>query len=339
MSMSNFAVRRLILAALMIVVVALITLVNPVFLSVGNIMKLFQEASQTGIVALGFTLVLIAGGIDNSIGAVIAVTSMVCVNFLTKTHAPVWLFVPISLLVGAATGFVNGFFITKFKLPEFIVTLATKSILTGLALVIAVKDSMGFVQNVYIQNEAYLWFGGQEWGLVYRATFAFLILGIGTQVFMKRTRAGTNIFAVGANPTAAALTGINTAKTIIGVYMFVGVCASISAVFISSRMMTAMPELGIGSEMDVMASVILGGTSFAGGSGDIWGTMLGALFLALIKNVILKLGISPWVQPIIIGGIIVVTVMIDVLQKKVAEKLATKAKLRRLAAEAGQAAA
>jgi len=95
--------------------------------------------------------------------------------------------------------------------------------------------------------------------------------------------------------------------------------------------MTAMPELGIGSEMDVIASVVIGGTAFSGGSGDIWGTMLGAIFLALIKNGILKLGISPWVQPIVIGGIIVVTVIIDVWQKKLSEKLATRAKLRRLA--------
>ncbi len=337
--MSRFVVRRIILVGLMALIIVLISLMNPVFLSVGNIMKLFQEASQTGIIALGFTLVMIIGGIDNSIGAVVAVTSMVCINFLTKTQLPVWVFVPISLLVGAITGFFNGFFITKFKLPEFIVTLATKSILSGIALVIAVKDSMGFVRNVYIQNESYIWIGAQAWGLVYRATFAFLILGIATQFFMKHTRTGTNIFATGANPTAASLTGINTKKTIIGVYMFTGICASISAVFISSRMMTAMPELGLGSEMDVMASVVLGGTSFTGGSGDIWGTMLGSLFLALIKNVILKLGISPWVQPIIIGGIIVVTVIIDVSQKKLADKLATKAKLRRLAAETGQAAA
>jgi len=323
----------------MVVIVIMITLVNPVFLSTGNIMKLFQEASQTGIVAVGFTLVMITGGIDMSIGAVIAVTSMVCVNFLSYTHLPVWVFVPISLLVGVLTGLFNGWFITRFRLPEFIVTLASKSILTGTALVIAVKDSMGFVQNVYIQNEAYLWFGGQSFGLVYRATFAFLILGVATQLFMKMTRSGTNIFASGANPQAASLSGINTSKTVIGVYMFSGLCASIAAVFISSRMMTAMHELGIGSEMDVIAAVVLGGTSFSGGFGDIWGTMLGAFFMALIKNVILKMGISPWVQPIVIGGIIVITVIVDVSQKKLADKLATKAKLRKLTAESGQAAA
>jgi ribose/xylose/arabinose/galactoside ABC-type transport system permease subunit len=264
---------------------------------------------------------------------------MVGINFLSYTKIPVILFLPMTLLVGALAGLVNGFFITKFKLPEFIVTLATKGMLAGLALVIAVKDSLGFVQNVYIQDETYLWFGGQTVGGIYRTTVAFVILGVATQLFLKNTKTGTNIYATGANPVAARLTGINTQKTVLGVYVFAGVCASIAAVFISARMMTAMPELGLGSEMDVIASVVIGGTPFTGGIGDIWGTMLGSLFLALIKSGILKLGISPWIQPIVIGGIIVVVVIVDVWQKKVSEKLSTQAKLRKIAASAGSSAA
>ena len=335
--MPHHVARRLILVGLMIAISLLITAINPLFLSWGNITKLLQEASQTGIVAVGFTFVMIIAGMDMSIGAVIAVTSMVCVNLLTYTKVPVPILVTISLLVGALTGLVNGLFITKFKLPEFIVTLATRSILMGIALVIAVKDSLGFVQNVYIQNDAYLWFGSQGAFGIYRTTVAFILLAVGAQVFLRHTRTGTNVYATGANPSAARLTGIDTEKTTIGVYVFSGVCASIAAIFISSRMMTAMPELGIGSEMDVIASVVLGGTAFSGGVGDVWGTMLGSLFLALIKNGILKTGISPWFQPIAIGGIIVVTVIIDVWQKRMSERRAAKAKLRRLAAEAAAA--
>ncbi len=337
--MSSHAIRRIILIGLMLVISALLTSFNPVFLTMPNLMKLLQEASQTGIVAIGFTLVMITAGIDMSIGGIIAVTAMVSINFLSYTKIPVPLFIPLTLLVGALAGLFNGYFITRFKLPEFIVTLATKGILSGLALVIAVKDSLGFVQNVYIQNETYLWFGTQGFGGVYRTTIAFVILGVATQVFLKSTKTGTNIYATGANPVAAKLTGINTQKTVLGVYVFAGVCASIAAIFISSRMMTAMPELGLGSEMDVIASVVIGGTPFTGGVGDIWGTMLGSVFLALIKNGILKLGISPWIQPIVIGGIIVVTVIADVWQKKIAEKMATRAKLRKIEAAACKTAA
>ena len=337
--MSHHAVRRLILVGLMLALSALITVINPVFLSSGNLLKLLQEAAQTGIVAVGFTFVMITAGIDMSIGGVVAVTSMVCINFLHYTKVPIPVLVFLSLFVGALTGLVNGFFITKYKLPEFIVTLATRSILAGLALVIAVKDSLGFVQNVYIQNDSYLWFGTSGLFGIYRTTVAFLILGVGAQIFLKHTRTGTNIYATGANPTAARLTGIDTDRTTIGVYMFSGICASLAAVFISSRMMTAMPELGLGSEMDVIASVVIGGTAFSGGVGDVWGTMLGSLFLALIKNGILKTGISPWIQPIAIGGIIVVTVIVDVWQKRLREHLEARAKLKRLSAERGRDAA
>lgn len=337
--MSGQVVRRLVLVSLMIVISALIALANPFFLTSDNLVKLLQEASQTGIMAIGFTLVMITAGIDMSIGAIVAVTAMVSINFISYTKLPVPLFVPITLFVGVVVGYFNGFLITKFKLPEFIVTLGTKSILSGIALVIAVKDSMGFVQNVYIQDESYLWFGSQTFGGIYRTTIAFVILGVITQLFLKNTRTGTNIYASGANPVAARLSGINTDRVVRGVYVFSGFCASVAAIFISSRMMTAMPELGLGQEMDVIASVVIGGTSFNGGSGDVWGSMLGAIFLALVKNGILKIGISPWVQPIVIGGIIVTTVIIDVTQKNLSERHATKSKLKKLAeTSAGSAA-
>lgn len=328
--MSSQVLRRFILIGLMVVIAIVLTAMNPVFLTAGNINKMFQEAAQIGIVAIGFTLIMITGGIDMSVGGIIALTAMVSINFISHTNIPVVLFVPVTLLVGAVTGLINGVFISRFKLPAFIVTLATKGMLSGLALVFAVKDNLGFVQNVYINNDIYLWFGSSTVGGIYRTAIAFLLLGIGTQFFLKNTKAGTNIYASGANPTAATLTGIDVEKTTIGVYVFAGVCASIAAIFISSRMMTAMPELGLGMEMDVIASVVIGGTSFNGGSGDIWGTVLGSIFLALIKNGILKLGMSPWIQPIVIGGVIIVTVIIDVTQKHIAETLAAKAKLKRI---------
>ena len=263
-----------------------------------------------------------------SIGAVIAITSMVCVNFISYTQLPAYIYIPIALAIGCAIGGINGFFITHFKLPEFIVTLATRGILAGLALIVAVKDEQGFVKNVFIEDPVFLSFG-ETIGPVYIVTIVFIVLAIATQFFMKRTRAGTNIYASGANPTAARLSGINVDRTLIGVYMFSGFCAALSAIFLSARMMTAMPEFGIGNELDVIASVVIGGTPFTGGIGDIWGTILGTLFIALIKNGILKLGLSPYIQPIVIGGIIILTVVVDVWYKLHAEKKATQAARRK----------
>ena len=326
--MSVSAIRRLILAGLLILIGIALSIANPTFFKLDNLMTLLQEASLTGIVAIGFTLVLITAGIDMSIGAVIAITSMICVNFISYTQLPAYIYIPIALAVGCAIGWVNGFFITHFKLPEFIVTLATRGILAGLALIIAVKDEQGFVKNVFIEDEVFLAFG-ETIGPVYIVTIVFIVLAIATQFFMKRTRAGTNIYASGANPTAARLSGINVDRTLIGVYMFSGFCAALSAIFLSARMMTAMPEFGIGNELDVIASVVIGGTPFTGGIGDIWGTILGTLFIALIKNDILKLGLSPYIQPIVIGGIIIVTVVVDVWYKLHAEKKAAQAARRK----------
>ncbi len=326
--MSVSAIRRLILTGLLILIGIALSIANPTFLKLDNLMTMLQEASLTGIVAIGFTLVLITAGIDMSIGAVIAITSMICVNFISYTQLPAYIYIPIALAAGCAIGWVNGFFITHFKLPEFIVTLATRGILAGLALIIAVKDEQGFVKNVFIEDEVFLSFG-ETVGPVYIVTIVFILLAIATQFFMKRTRAGTNIYASGANPTAARLSGINVDRTLIGVYMFSGFCAALSAIFLSARMMTAMPEFGIGNELDVIASVVIGGTPFTGGIGDIWGTIIGTLFIALIKNGILKLGLSPYIQPIVIGGIIIVTVVVDVWYKLHAEKKATKAARRK----------
>ncbi len=335
--MSITALRRLILIGLLLAIGLGLSLASPSFLKLDNLMTLLQEASQTGIVAVGFTLVLITAGIDMSIGAVIAITAMICANFLTYTHIPAFAFIPVALGAGCLVGLFNGFFITRFKLPEFIVTLASRGILAGLALLIAVKDADGFVSNVFIQDPVYLGFGGTV-GPFYIITIVFLVLAVLVQFFLKRTRSGTNIYATGANPTAARLSGINTDKTIFAVYMFSGFCASLSSIFLSARMMTAMPEFGIGSEMDVIAAVVIGGTPFTGGIGDIWGTVIGTVFLAMIKNGILKLGISPYIQPIVIGGIIVVVVVVDVWYKGFAERLARN-RARRRTAEQDRAAA
>ena len=326
--MSVSAIRRLILIGLLLAISAALALATPTFLTLDNIMTLLQEASLTGIIAIGFTLVLITAGIDMSIGAVVAITAMVCINFISYTQLPAYIYIPIALAMGAAIGWVNGFFITYFKLPEFIVTLATRGILAGLALIAAVKDEQGFVKNVFIQDEVFLSLG-ETVGPVYIVVIVFLVLAVATQFFMKRTRAGTNIYAAGANPTASRLSGIHVERTLIGVYMFSGFCAALSSIFLSARMMTAMPEFGIGNELDVIASVVIGGTPFTGGIGDIWGTIIGTLFIALVKNGILKLGLSPYIQPIVIGGIIIVTVVVDVWYKSYAEKKATQAARRK----------
>jgi len=332
--MTVTSLRRLILIFLLLALGVALSIASPAFLTLGNIMTLLQEASLIGIIAVGFTFVMITGGIDISVGAIVGFAAMICVNFLVYSSLPVWLFVPVVIAIGGLIGLVNGFFITRFRLPEFIVTLATRGVLTGLALVIAVKSG-GFVENVFIQDPAYLWFGSKI-GPVHVVTIAFILIAIIGQVLLKQTRFGTNVYATGANRTAAKLSGVNTDRIQFGVYAMTGICSAIAAVFLSARMMTGMPEMGAGSELMVIAAVVIGGTSFTGGVGDIPGTVLGVLFLALIQNGILKLGLSPYVQPIVIGGIITVTVIVDVWYKSLAERMISRAARQRRAQIAGQ---
>ncbi|MCF7939986.1 MAG: ABC transporter permease [Spirochaetia bacterium] len=307
--MTQSMLRKIILLVLILAVMTFFTIMSPYFFTANNLFTLLQEASFLGIAAVGVTFVMIAGGLDLSIGSATALTAMVCINFLEYTNLPVLLFLPISLLAGAFVGTFNGFVINRFKLPDFIVTLSSKGVFSGLALVIAVKEN-GFVSNVFIDNPTYLWFAGKL-GPLYYVTIAFVIIAIGGHFLLKWTKFGTYVYAVGANKNAAMLSGVDIKQIKYGVYILAGVAASITAIFQSSRMMTAMPEMGIGTELDIIAAIVIGGTAFRGGRGDIIGTVMGVLFLTIVKNGIFKLQITPAIQQIVIGGIIIAAVVFD----------------------------
>ena len=307
--MTQSMLRKIILLVLILVVMTFFTIMSPYFLTANNLFTLLQEASFLGIASVGVTFVMIAGGLDLSIGSATALTAMVCINFLEYTNLPVLLFLPISLLAGAFVGTFNGFVINRFKLPDFIVTLSSKGVFSGLALVIAVKEN-GYVSNVFIEDPTYLWFAGKL-GPLYFVTIAFIVIAFAGHFLLKWTKFGTYVYAVGANKNAAMLSGVDIKQIKYGVYILAGVAASITAIFQSSRMMTAMPEMGIGTELDIIAAIVIGGTAFRGGRGDIIGTVMGVLFLTIIKNGIFKLQITPAVQQIVIGGIIIAAVVFD----------------------------
>jgi ribose transport system permease protein len=321
--MTQSTLRKIILLVLIVVVVIFFSLMSPYFLTFKNIFTLLQEASFLGIAAVGVTFVMIAAGLDLSIGSATALTAMVCINFLEYTSIPVLMFLPLSLLAGAFVGFFNGFVINRLKLPDFIVTLSSKGVFSGLALVIAVKED-GFVSNVFIDNETYLWFSGKLGPLSY-VTIAFIIVAVSGHILLKWTKFGTYVYATGANRTAAELSGVNVQRVKYGVYILAGVCASITAIFQSSRMMTAMPEMGIGTELDIIAAIVIGGTAFRGGRGDISGTVMGVLFLTIIKNGIFKLHVTPAIQQVIIGVIIISAVVFDEWYRTYSAKRQTKA--------------
>lgn len=330
--MSYSTKRKIFILLLIIAMFVYFSVSSPAFLTARNISTLFQETSIWGIAALGVTFVMIAGGMDLSIGAIIAFSTMLLVNFMVKFKLPVAVLAPLVLLFGGLIGLFNSIIITRLRLIDFIVTLSTKGLISGLALVIAIKES-GFVQNVYIDNKAFLGvfagslFGNRNFHLVIPV---FFILAFVAHVILSRTPSGTYVYAVGSNANSAILSGISLARVKAMVYIASGMCSAITALFLSGRMRTAMPDMGLDMEMDVVAAVIIGGTAFKGGSGDIIGTVMGMFFLQLLKNGIYKFHVSPAWQPIIIGGVITVTVVFDETYKRIA----ARAQERRYDAEA-----
>jgi ribose transport system permease protein len=301
--------RRLVLVILLLVTMGIFTYLSPYFLTINNLYTILREASGVGIVAIGMTFVIITAGIDLSIGSIVAFVAMLCVNFMHYTSIPVIIFLPIAILVGGFLGFINGFIITKFKMPDFIVTLAMMGILRGLTLLISIKQN-GIIKNIVIQNKSFVSFAGKI-SSIYYVTIVFFILAIIGQVLLKNTKFGTYTYAIGTNLNSSKLSGINDTKTKILVYTFSGVMCAIAAIFLSARLMTATPTMGSGMELDVIAAVVVGGTAFSGGRGDVLGTVIGALFMAVIQNGIYKFHISAAYQSIIMGTIIVIAVMFD----------------------------
>ena len=292
------------------------------FLQIRNLTTLFQETSIWGIAALGVTFVMIAGGMDLSTGAIIAFSTMLIVNCLYKFNLPVAVLIPSVIAAGGLIGYLNSVLITRLNLIDFIVTLSTKGLISGLALVIAIKQE-GLVQNIYIDNEQFLGIFAHRFDGRYLHSVipVFFFLALLAHIVLSRTRWRTYVYAVGSNANSAILSGISLRKVKAMVYIFSGVCCSITAMFLSARMRTAMPDMGLDMEMDIVAAVIIGGTAFKGGSGDIIGTVMGMFFLQLLKNGIFKFHVAPAWQPIIIGGVIMVTVIFDETYKRVAARI------------------
>jgi ribose transport system permease protein len=297
------------------------SILSPYFLTLNNLSMILREASGIGIMALGMTFVIIIAGIDLSVGSIVAFVAMLGANFMQYTTIPVIIFVPILIIAGALIGFLNGYIITKLKIPDFIVTLAMMGIIRGLAVMISIKQN-GYIRNIVIQNKDFISFSGKI-SSIYYVTIAFFVLATVAHILLKHTRFGTYTYAIGANLKSAKLSGINDSKIKILVYTFSGAMCAISSIFLSSRLMTATSTMGAGMEMDVIAAVVVGGTAFSGGRGDIQGTVIGALFMAVVQNGIYKFQISAAYQSIIMGGIIVLAVMFDEWYKeKFGSKLA-----------------
>jgi ribose transport system permease protein len=279
------------------------------FLSLRNISSIFRDASIIGIISVGVTFVIITAGIDLSTGAILAVSCMTMANFYRYTAVPVWIIMIAGVLVGTLCGLLNGVVVTRLKLPEFIATLAAQGIFRGLTYMTAIKVN-GTIINQPIRDYRFTMFAEDIHGLYY-VTMAFIVIVIIGQLLLRRTRFGTSVYAAGTNLKAAELSGINTDRIRLIVFVITGLCCGIGSLFMIARLQTATTDFGVGMEFDVIAAVVVGGCALNGGRGDIIGSMIGAVFMAMLDNGIYKYQINTSFQPIIKGTIIVLVVVFD----------------------------
>ena len=303
------AIRFLITLCLFIAVLMVFFALNQAFLSSGNIISLLRESAIAGIIAVGMTFVIITGGIDLSVGSNLALTAMLCANLLRYTDTPMIASVALSILCGTACGFLNGLAISKLKLPDFIVTLATMNIYRGLTKMIS-RNDLESLSNSMILDEGFRSLGGKFLG-IYIVIWVFFILVLAGHLLLNHTRQGRYVFAIGSNARSAILSGINFEKTKILVYTFTGLMTAIAGVMICARMMTATTVTGDGMEFTVIAGVVLGGTSLTGGRGSVIGSFLGVLMITMISSGITQMGLPSSYQYIIKGVIILLAMLFD----------------------------
>jgi ribose transport system permease protein len=279
------------------------------FFSALNIYSILRNSGIVGIICVGVTFVIITAGIDLSTGAILAFSCMTMANFYRYTVLPVWSILLVGVLTGILCGFLNGLIITRMKLPEFIATLASQGVFRGLTYMTAIKVN-GTIINQPIRDY-HITVLAKDIGGLYYVTIVFFCMVVLGQVLLRRTRFGTAVYATGTSLKAAEFSGINTNRVRLMVFAITGFCCGIGALFMSARMQTATTDFGVGLEFDVIAAVVVGGCALNGGRGDIFGSMLGAVFMSMLNNGIYKYQINTSFQPVIKGAIIILIVIFD----------------------------
>ena len=295
----------------------LLSIISDSFLSLSNIMNIFRQASILLILAAGATGTILAKGIDLSLAGVMSLSGCVC-GFVLNMGYPVPVAILASVMVGVGFGFVNGFLVGVVRIPAFVSTYGVKYIANGLALML-----MG--SNIFFGfPDSFLSLGVGFIGPVPVLVLWALIITLLLYVFFQKSKFGRNVYCVGANAVASYYSGISTLGTYFIVHVISSTSASIAGVLQAARMNAAQAGMGESFQMLAVASIVIGGTSMAGGEGNVLGAILGALILTLITNGMNLMNISSQAQPLVTGAVIVFAVFLDTKMKSVEARKAGK---------------
>lgn len=299
-----------ILVALILLSAAL-SLGSEHFLTRNNIFGVMRAFSLTAIMAISETMVIIAGGIDLSVGSIMGLTGLL-VGMLMQAGQPTLIAVMIGLLIGGLMGLTNGSLITGARLPPFIATLGTLSIGRGLIYVI----TKGYPVTVDSGHDRFIFLGQGYIGPVPVPVALMLLLTILGAVFLNRTRLGRYIYSLGGNEQATRLSGIRVDRVKLILYTLSGLFAGIAGVVLLARLVSAQPSAGLGYELPVIAAAVIGGTSLSGGEGSIVGTIIGAALIGVLENGMVLLGINTYAQQAVTGTVIILAVAVDMWRKR-----------------------
>ncbi|MFE2374443.1 substrate-binding domain-containing protein [Streptomyces sp. NPDC059398] len=310
---ASAVVRRILLdngalSALVVLVVAM-SLLSGDFLTTQNLLNVGVQAAVTAILAFGVTFVIVAAGIDLSVGSVAALSATVLAWTATSEGIPVWIAVILAVATGIACGLVNGVLISYGKLPPFIATLAMLSIGRGLSLVISQGSPIAFPGSVSSLGDT---LGG--WLPV--PVIVMIVMGLITALILARTYIGRSMYAIGGNEEAARLSGLRVKRQKLAIYALSGLFAAAAGIVLASRLSSAQPQAANGYELDAIAAVVIGGASLAGGVGKASGTLIGALILAVLRNGLNLLSVSAFWQQVVIGVVIALAVLLDTLRRR-----------------------
>lgn len=290
----------------LIIFAVIVSVLNPRFLTHANILNVLRQTSINSIIAIGMTLVILTGGIDLSVGSILAFCGAVMASLLNAGHNPILALI-VTLALGLVFGFFNGFLVSKMKLQAFIVTLVTMTFLRGATLVftegkpITVDDGGLLFENI----------GGGYLFDIPIPIYIMIALFVAGHYLLMHTKFGRYTYAIGGNEEATKLSGINVDKVKRWVYGLCGMLSALAGVILTSRLYSAQPTAGSGYELDAIAAVVLGGTSLAGGVGRVTGTALGALIIGVLGNALNLLNVSSYYQMMIKAIVILIAVLID----------------------------
>jgi rhamnose transport system permease protein len=292
------------LAAILLVALAILGLLNERFLTIDNLLNQGRLMTEVGLIALPMTFIIITGGIDLSVGSIVGLCAIMLGYSWKNFGFPLPLAIVFALGVGAAAGFVNGLLITRVRVPPLIMTIATLALYRGLA--------EGVSQAHSVRNyPEWFFFTGQ--GELFGVPTQLWILFVGiivAGVVLDRTTFGRMLYAIGNNETAARFSGLPVDRVKLTIYTLSGLAAGVSAWVLVSRVTTTRSDMGIGYELDVIAAVVLGGTSIFGGAGTIWGTVVGLVMIQLLKNGLALTGVKGDATIIVIGTVLIASTLI-----------------------------